>query len=41
MYLEIKTDAKDALLYNVIYMLRRLVFAVLALKFPDHPFVQV
>lgn len=33
-YLELKTDSKNALLYNVFYMLRRLLFAAVALLMP-------
>ncbi len=37
-YLEIKTQSKHALLYNVLYMLRRLLFAVITLLIPDNSF---
>jgi hypothetical protein len=40
-YQELRTDSKPALLYNVIYMLRRLYIAVLATIFNNHSFFQV
>jgi hypothetical protein len=36
-FAEIKTDSRAALMYNVLYMLRRLLFAVIATVFEDHP----
>ena len=41
MYLELKTDSKTALLYNIIYMLRRLMFATVAILFGNWPFAQI
>ena len=38
-YMELKTDSKAALLYNVIYMLRRLLIAVLALMFQSNSYL--
>ncbi|TNV87454.1 hypothetical protein FGO68_gene15662 [Halteria grandinella] len=35
-YFEIRTDSKAALLYNVLYMIRRLVFAFLAVQMGEH-----
>jgi hypothetical protein len=40
-YQELKTDSKPALLFNVIYMLRRLYIAVIATIFKDYSFFQV
>jgi hypothetical protein len=40
-YSEIKTDSKAALLYNVIYMLRRLLFSLLAVVLDGSPVLQV
>jgi hypothetical protein len=40
-YLEIRTGSKAALLYNVLYMLRRLLFAVIATAFEESPVFQV
>lgn len=40
-YMELKLDRKMALLYNVIYMLRRLVFSFAAIILEDSPFAQV
>lgn len=40
-YQELRTDSKPALLYNVIYMLRRLYIAVIATMFKDYSFFQV
>lgn len=40
-YQELRTDSKPALLFNVIYMLRRLLIAVIATMFKDYSFLQV
>lgn len=40
-YFEIKTDSRAALMYNVLYMLRRLLFAVIAVAFEESPVFQV
>ena len=39
--MELKTNSKAALLFNVIYILRRLLIAVLALMLPDSSYAQV
>ena len=40
-YSEIKTDSKAALLYNVIFMLRRLLFSLIAVVMDGSPVLQV
>lgn len=40
-YLELRVNSKAALLYNVLYMLRRLLFAVIATALEEHPVAQV
>ena len=37
-YMELRNDSKSALLYNVIYMLRRLLFCIIILVFKKWPF---
>lgn len=40
-YMELRTDSKAALMYNVVYMLRRLAFALTAVLLKSLPSIQV
>jgi hypothetical protein len=40
-YFELRVESKLALLYNVLYMLRRLLFAMLIIFFEDNTFAQI
>jgi hypothetical protein len=40
-YASLRTDSKQALLYNIFYMLRRLLIALIATFIKSHPYAQV
>lgn len=40
-YNELRTDSRSALLYNVFYMFRRLLIAIVAALFKEYSFAQV
>jgi hypothetical protein len=40
-YFELRTNSRGALLYNVFYTMRRLLFALLAIVAEDYTFVQI
>ena len=41
LYSDLKIKSKPALLFNVVFMLRRLVFALLGIFLDGYPFMQV
>ena len=40
-YMELRTGSKNALLYNVFFMLRRLLFTVVIIVLKNWPFAQI
>ena len=40
-YMELRTKSKKALLFNVFFMLRRLLFTLVILVFKNWPFAQI